>query len=73
MKKIGRVVEVFLPNDNIDSKNIGFKIMLDNNICEFIVEQNEFNANVMRDDLVTVNEQIISNKKYIDIEVFEDE
>jgi len=51
---IGRVKEVFIPND-IYSNQIGFKITLNDKILEVIEEQDEYNANIFKDDLVIVN------------------
>ena len=51
---IGKVKEVFIPND-IYSKQIGFKITLNDKILEVIEEQDEYNANIFKDDLVIVN------------------
>ena len=77
-KAIGRVIEVFVPkqykNDNLldvmDRTNIGFKVMTDNGIKEVIVENNEFNAEIMKNDLVIITEQIVSDKYFIDIELY---
>ena len=71
MKKIGRVVEVFIPteyeNDIMNSKKIGFKVKLDNETIEIIQEQNEDNCQIMKNDLVLITEQKIGDKEYIDI------
>ncbi len=71
MKKIGRVVEVFIPteyeNDIMNSKRIGFKVKLDNEIIEIIQEQNKDNCQIMKNDLVLITEQKIKGENYIDI------
>lgn len=71
MKKIGRVVEVFIPteyeNDIMNSKKIGFKVKLDNEIIEIIQEQNKDNCQIMKNDLVLITEQKIKGKNYINI------
>lgn len=71
MKKIGRVVEVFIPteyeNDIMNSKKIGFKVKLDNETIEIIQEQNEDNCQIMKNDSVLITEQKIEDKRYIDI------
>lgn len=78
-QELGKVIEVFIPQENkdnklidvMDTKNIGFKVMTDNGIKEIIQEQNEFNSNIMKNDTVLITEQTISNKKFIDIELYE--
>mgnify|MGYP001517211454 FL=1 len=78
-QELGKVIEVFIPQeyknnkliDVMDIKNIGFKVMTDNGIKEIIQEQNEFNSNIMKNDIVLITEQTISNKKFIDIELYE--
>ena len=78
-QELGKVIKVFIPQeykdnkliDVMDTKNIGFKVMTDNGIKEIIQEQNEFNSNIMKNDTVLITEQTISNKKFIDIELYE--
>ena len=71
VKKIGKVVEVFIPNENgIDimySKKIGFKVNIDNEIIEIIKDINEKYANIYKDDFV----QIIEENNNLDIELYE--
>ena len=51
---IGKVKEVFIPNDiNCDKK--GFKIILHDKNIEIIEEQDDYNANIFKNDLVIVN------------------
>lgn len=70
MKRLsGRVVEVFIPNDN--SKEIGFRVETDEGIKEIREEQNEYNARILREDNVIITEQIIDGKCFIDIELEE--
>ena len=79
-QELGKVIEVFIPQeykdnkliDVMDAKNIGFKVMTDNGIKEIIQEQNEFNSNIMKNDTVLITEQTISNKNFIDIELYEE-
>ncbi len=79
-QELGKVIEVFIPQeyknnkliDVMDIKNIGFKVMTDNGIEEIIQEQNEFNSNIMKNDTILITEQTISNKKFIDIELYEE-
>ncbi len=71
MKKIGKVVEVFIPNENdIDimySKKIGFKVNINNEIIEIIKDINEKYANIYKDDFV----QIIEENNNLDIKLYE--
>ena len=71
MKKIGKVVEVFIPNENdIDimySKKIGFKVNINNEIIEIIKDINEKYANIYKDDFV----QLIEEDNNLDIELYE--
>lgn len=64
---LGKVTEVFIPND--DFNMIGFKIQIDDDVIEIIQKQNAFNASIYKDDLVNVicNE----NNDYV-LESFED-
>ena len=79
-QELGKVIEVFIPQeyknnkliDVMDTKNIGFKVMTEDGIKEIIQEQNEFNSNIMKNDTVLITEQTISNKKFIDIELYEE-
>ena len=78
-KTIGKVVEVFIPEqyknrhllDVMDRTNIGFKVMTDNGIKEIVLEADEFNAKIMKNNLVVFTEQIISGQYFIDIELYE--
>ena len=79
IKTIGRVIEVFIPEqykngnllDVMDRTNIGFKVVTNNSMRDIIVEQNELNAKIMKNDLVTIIEQTISGKDFIGIELYE--
>ena len=79
IKTIGRVIEVFIPEqykngnllDVIDRTNLGLKVATNNSMRDIIVEQNELNAKIMKNDLVTIIEQTISGKDFIDIELYE--
>lgn len=76
--KIGKVKEVFIPNeyknnqliDVMNSNKIGFKVLIDNEEIEIIEEQNGLNSNILKDDLVKITKQIIDGKEYIDIELY---
>ena len=68
MKKLsGRVVEVFIPDDN--SKEIGFRVETVEGIKEIREEQREDNVKILREDRVILTEQVISNHYFIDIEL----
>ena len=78
-QELGKVIEVFIPQeyknnkliDVMDVKNIGFRVMTKDGIKEIIQEQSEFNSNIMKNNTVLITEQTISNKKFIDIELYE--
>ena len=78
MKKLGRVIEVYLPNDEELTK-IGFKVEIDNQTINIIEEQNSDNAMIYRDDFVFINinnenDQISYNiKSLVDIEIGEED
>ncbi len=72
IKKIGKVKEVFIPEDKtINSDKIGFKVMLDTEMIEIIEKQDEKNSNIFKDDLVIITETNISNKIFKDIELYD--
>ena len=71
IKKIGKVKEVFIPEDEtMDADKIGFKVMLDTEMIEIIEKQDERNSNIFKDDLVIITETNISNKNFKDIELY---
>lgn len=78
-KTIGKVIEVYIPKqykngdllDVMDRTNIGFKVMTNSGIKDIVVEANEFNAIIMKNDEVLIIEQDISGKHFIDIEVYD--
>lgn len=73
-KIIGKVIEVFIPEDKLDiinSKNIGFKILINNEIIEVIQEQNINNSHIYKNDLVIITKQVISDKVFYDIEMYD--
>lgn len=79
IQTIGKVTEVFIPEeykngnllDVMDRTNIGFKVETDNGIKEIVTEADEFNAKIMKDDIVMITEQTVSGKDFIDIELYE--
>lgn len=50
---IGKVLEVFIPNGDLTM--IGFKIQFDDDIMEFVLEQNVYTASVYKNDLVNIS------------------
>ena len=78
-KSIGKVIEVFIPNEykngsNInvmDSSKIGFKVMLEDEVIEIVEKQDEFNCEIMKNDIVVITKQTISGKEFIDIELYD--
>lgn len=80
-EKYGTVIEVFIPNeykkgnllDVMDSTHVGFQVMTEDGIKSVIVEANEFNAQIMKNDFVRIIEQNICGTHYIDIELYEGE
>ena len=79
IKTIGKVIEVFIQEqykdgkllDVMDRTNIGFKVMTVNGIREIIEEADEYNSKILKNDLVTITEQTISGKDFIDIDLYE--
>ena len=80
-KAIGKVIEVFIPNTNInnkeidiiDSNNIGFKIDINDEIITIIEVQNEHNSKIYKNDKVIITKQKILDKEYVDIDLYEGE
>ena len=79
MKKIiGKVIDIYIPNqyknnnllDVMDRTYITFKIMTDSGLREITIEQNEENANIMKNDLVEIIEQTITGKDFVDIRLY---
>ncbi len=61
MNNIGKVIEVFIPNNNEDimySTKIGFIVKLNDKTINIIEEQNKINSSILKDDKVL----IIDNK-----------
>ena len=79
IKKIGKVIDVFIPEeykvgrliDVMDSTKIGFKVMLEDEMIELIQEQDEYNVEIMKNDMVVITKQNISGKDFIDIELYD--
>lgn len=60
MKKLGKIIEVFL-SDGEELTNIGFKVQVDNEIITIIEHQTLNNAKIYREDMVYLEEVIINN------------
>lgn len=77
----GIVTEVFMPNeyreelllDTLDNNVIGFKVNTSDGERVIIEEIDEFNSQIMKDDLVLITEQTIDGHYFIDIELTDDE
>lgn len=77
----GIVTEVFMPKeykeelllDTMDNNVIGFKVNTSDGERVIIEEIDEFNSQIMKDDLVLITEQTIDGHYFIDIELIEDE
>ena len=59
--------------DTIDNNVIGFKVNTSDGERVIIEEIDEFNSQIMKDDLVLITEQTIDGHYFIDIELIEDE
>ena len=73
-KLIGKVIEVFIPENKfniMNSKNIGFKILINNEIIEIIQEQDINNSHIYKNDLVIITKQVLSNKIFYEIELYD--
>lgn len=66
MGKLGRVIDVYLPNGEELTK-VGFKIQIENEIIDVVEEQNLDNAKIYRDDfvIVEIRDEVIYNIKLI--------
>lgn len=59
--------------DTLDNNVIGFKVNTSDGERVIIEEIDEFNSQIMKDDLVLITEQTIDGHYFIDIELIEDE
>lgn len=69
---IGKVVEVFIPNlnDIMNSKTIGFKVLVKDKLYEIIQEQTTKNAVIFKNDLVLVT---LNNDEITDLQLYEED
>ena len=82
MKSVmGRVIDVYIPEqyknggllDIMDRTYIGFKVMTESGLKNVVVESNEDNAKIMKKDVVVITEQEVSERKIINIELYDGE
>lgn len=64
---MGKVLEVFVPDLPLQNM-IGFKIETDNEIMTLILEQNNKNVHILKNDYVLITKKMIGNKKLLDID-----
>lgn len=64
---VGKVLEVFVPDLPLQNM-IGFKIETDNEIMTLILEQNNKNVHILKNDYVLITKKMIGNKKLLDID-----
>lgn len=72
---LGKILDVYLPNEYKDNKlldimdrtKIGFKIKTKDEVLKIILDNNDNNSKIMKDDFVIIRKQIISNKEFIDL------
>ncbi len=63
-KYIGKVIEVYFPEqfkkgqliDVMERTITGFKVDIDGNIKDIVVEDNDSNSEIMKDDIVVITE-----------------
>ena len=79
---IGKVKEVYIPNENnngrivsyLDSQKVGFKVVVDENEMDIVVNQNNDNAIIHVGDLVNIEEINCDNSmKYFISKIEENE
>ena len=79
---IGKVKEIYIPNENnngrivsyLDSQKVGFKVVVDENEMDIVVNQNNDNAIIHVGDLVNIEEINGDNgMKYFISKIEEDE
>ena len=66
-KKLGRVKEVFIPNEE-DLTKIGFKVELENELITIIKDQTLENVKIYRDDFVFIEKINQDNELIYNIE-----
>ena len=68
---VGKVIKIFIPNDDVEQK-ISFQVSTEEGVYEIKSEQTEDNANIYKDDIVMLTFRNISEKEFIDIELFKE-
>lgn len=66
----GQVKEVFIPNgeDELNPKNIGFKVLVSNKLLTITVPVDLETASILKDDFVNIIQTRIDEKTFLDIE-----
>ena len=64
---VEKVLEVFVPDLPLQNM-IGFKIETDNEIMTLILEQNNKNVHILKNDYVLITKKMIGNKELLDID-----
>lgn len=64
---VGKVLDVFVPDLPLQNM-IGFKIETDNEIMTLILEQNNKNVHILKNDYVLITKKMIGNKELLDID-----
>lgn len=73
MEQIGKVIEVYIPGEDVmASKEIGFKVQLGDEIIDIVEKQDEFNSMIHREDEVIIRKTIIDGREFVDIELLEE-
>ena len=79
-EEYGKVMKVFIPKqysdnrliDVMDRTKIGFKILINGKIKEFIFNADKNTGSIKKEDYVIIRRQTISNKEFVDIEKIEE-
>lgn len=72
-KNIGIVEKVFIPNNDINSKLIGFKVLINNKLSTIIKNQDEFNCEILKNDIVLITKKIKNGEEFFGIELYDGE
>ena len=80
LEEYGKVMKVFIPKqykndillDVMDRTNVGFEILVNGKIKEFIFNADKNTGSIKKEDYVIIRRQTISNKEFVDIEKIEE-
>lgn len=80
-KTAGKIIEVYLPDayqngsllDVMDRTNVGFKIMTKEGLKDIVLEVNETNAQIMKNDNVVIIEKDMCGSHFVDIGIAKDD